>query len=100
MVIKTEAGQGDAEDAGGQPVEALYDYAASLETPFLPDTRKELTMKRGDVFYLIHKRPEDGWCLVCTSSNGKGTEGWVRLPTLSCLSCVFAIVATIPEIQL
>jgi len=36
-------------------------------------------MKRGDTFYLIHKRHEDGWCLVRTPSSvpGGAVEGWV-----------------------
>jgi hypothetical protein len=62
-----------------QSVEALYDYTASPDIPFLPDPRMELSMKRGDVFQLIHRREEDGWCLVITSTtSGEGaTEGWV-----------------------
>lgn len=39
----------------------------------------ELSMKRGDTFYMIYKRPEDGWCLVRTPSTipGGAVEGWV-----------------------
>ena len=63
-----------------QSVEALYDYTASPDIPFLPDPRMELSMKRGDVFQLIHRRDEDGWCLVITTPtpSGEGAiEGWV-----------------------
>ena len=65
----------DAVSTTKQSVEALYDYAASTDIPFLPDPRMELSMKRGDVFQLIHKREEDGWCLVSTAKGGN--EGWV-----------------------
>ena len=63
-------------DGAGQPFQALYDYTGSPDVPFLPDPRSELNIKRGDVFYLIHKRPEDGWCLVSTAS-ASAVEGWV-----------------------
>ena len=54
----------------------------SLPSLFLARTVRvfsELSMKRGDTFYLIHKRHEDGWCLVRTPSSvpGGAVEGWV-----------------------
>jgi len=68
--------------------QALYDYTASPDVPFLPDPRSELNIKRGDVFYLIHKRPEDGWCLVSTAS-ASAVEGWVSaLPKESLAPCL------------
>ena len=68
-------GDSDASLLTKQSVQALYDYTASSDVPFLPDPRMELSMKRGDSFQLIHKREEDGWCLVCTSTGAD--EGWV-----------------------
>ena len=65
---------GDAPGLPRHALTALYDYTASEDIPFLPDPRRELSMHRGDVFSLMHKRPEDGWCLVSTTS---GSEGWV-----------------------
>ena len=72
VVKKAEAQQ------PGQAVEAMYDYIASDDIPFAPDPRKELSMQRGQTFHLLHKRPEDGWCLVATN-NKDGVEGWVSL---------------------
>ena len=83
----------ESTDGAGTPVEALYTYTASPDLPFLPDPRKELDMKRGDVFYLIHKRTEDGWCLVTTSpSSSRGAEGWVSCLYTYIYTCMYVYI--------
>lgn len=78
-------GDSDASLLTKQSVQALYDYTASSDVPFLPDPRMELSMKRGDAFQLIHKREEDGWCLVCTSTGAD--EGWVCCRDVALPAC-------------